>query len=481
MPDSRDPASPIHQIAEALAKIPLTRDRSFRDAMIDSIGRELESPVNVPDSPYAQIHLYYIVTACTDRPGALAAMVRFLEYAAGELPGTALVRRLVSPAADVLPAADRDAARRLLEGRTIPHLSRIFCVACGGAVTPPGHLRDAWEAFSLLLDANARPDGVPPHLAFAALFAQASDVRDVADELRAWVEDQAGVLRAQGAGQAADTLLAIHEDHKVPPPGLPLHLIIMIEPSLTEGPGVYSIRHWRQAHPSEWRPEPASTEWVCTLAGIPPRVAELIQETISGWASQFDDPLALDFVLPIELINLDVDQWFRESGDEQAVPIGAEFEVVVRSQDRISEATWHYAWRRRSRMLADPSHDCRIHPTPPGMDGDPRKFRVYLDQATAVACILDTPPDTEPGRSQLIAALRAGLPVVLWCRDRASMSRFGDAIGGINARRLPPEIKRLRQNAILAEDSNLSFARHISLLWDDHGHFLDVDTPLRHP
>jgi hypothetical protein len=478
---STDGGTRAHQIAAALEKLTLTRDRSFRDAMVDSIGRDLESPLNAQDSDYPRIHLYNIVTACMDRPGAMEGMIRFLEFAAGDLPGTALVRRLVSPVADSIPATDRSAAQRMLEGRTIPHLSRIFCIACGGAVTPPGHLRDAWEAFSILLDLNARPDGLPPHLMFAALFAQAPEAKSVADELWAWVDEQAGVLRAQGAAAGADTLLTLRNGHTVPTAALPLHLVIMIESSLVDGPGMYVIDHWRQFHPTEWRPEPAGTRKTCAISDIPLRVAELIQDAISGWASQFNDPLAIEFVLPMELINLGVDQWLWEPDDGEGVPIGAAFEVVVRSQDRLSDTSWHYAWRRRSRMLADPSHDCRIHPMPDGMNGDARKFRVYLDQSTAVACLLETPPDEEPGRSQLKAALKTGLPAVLWCRDRRAVARFSEAVGAINARRLPPEIKRLRQNAILAQGAESSYAQHISLLWDDHGHFLDVNASILTP
>ncbi|WP_460356041.1 VMAP-C domain-containing protein [Actinoallomurus acanthiterrae] len=472
--------SSVPRIADALEGISLMLDRSVRDAMVDFIGRELDGPLNVRDSDYAKIHLYNLVAACADRPGAFQAMVRFLDHVAGDLPGTALVRRMISPVAEALPTADCTAVRRLLEGRTIPQLTRIFCIACGGSVPPPGHLNDAWEAFSILLDMNARPDGTPPHLLFAALFAQAPEAKGVAEGLRAWIVDQAMLLRAAGAEEAADSLLAIR-DRTWPAAGLPLHLIIMIEPSLTEGPGGFLITHWRQFHPAEWRPEPAGRETRCGFDDIPGGVADLIREAVSGWASQFNDPLTIEFVLPSELINLDVDQWLREPPDDQSVPIGAEFEVVVRSRDRLSETSWHHAWRRRSRMLADPSHDCRIHPTPPDMNGDPRKFRVYLDQATAVACILDSSPDEEPGRSQLKASLRAGLPVVLWCRDRRSAADFGAAVAAINARRLPPEIKRLRQNAIIAEGTGSTYGQHISLLWDDHGHFLDVNARIRLP
>lgn len=471
----------VPRIAEALASIPMLLDRSYRDAMVDHIGRELDGPLDVRDSGYPKIHLYNVVAACADRPGALKAMVRFLDFVAKDLPGTALVRRLVSPVEEVLPAADCTAVRRLLEGRTIPQLTRIFYIACGGTQTPPGHLHDAWEAFSILLDANARPDGTPPHLLFATLFAQAPEAKGVAEDLRAWIAHQTELLRAAGAEEAADSLQALRDDRRWPAAGLPLHLIVMIEPSLTEGPGKYVITHWRQCHPAEWRPEPAGTVEGCGGDDIRDRVADLIQEAVSDWASRFNDPLTIEFVLPFELINLDVDQWFRDPLDDQSIPIGVEFEVVVRSRDRLSKTSWHHAWRRRSRMLADPSHDCRIHPTPPEFNGDARKLRAYLDQAAAVACILDSSPEADPGRSQLRTALHAGLPVVLWCRDSDSAADFGAAIGAINARRLPPEIKRLRQDAIIAEGATSAYGLHISLLWDDHGHFLDVDGPIQPP
>lgn len=90
------------------------------------------------------------------------------------------------------------------------------------------------------------------------------------------------------------------------------------------------------------------------LSAVREHVGALIHEAERGWAYELDDSLVLEFVLPLDMINLDVDQWTRDaSGMPDPPPLGAEYEILVRSQERLRALGLHRAWRQRWQVLVD--------------------------------------------------------------------------------------------------------------------------------
>lgn len=489
-------------VAAALAEIRDLQDEAGRAAFVHAIGTALGHPLLVRTHSSPRVFLFNVVVACDERPGGMDALLMAVDFLA---PGTAAasrIRQLVSPVREVLPATEQDRIRHLLVGRSTPSLARLYYVAAGVTVasTPP-RFADAWQAFSLLLDSNADPDGVPPHLVFVELLARALSAQpaaemphhgdnDVAEQLREWVTAQIAVMRAEGGRDVSNRLYRIRNQPDVLSNRLdsPMYLVIQLEPVTdlaARTRDLHRLSHWRQIDPFEWRPERGEDRLV-SLTEAPGHVAELVRQAERDWAYPHDAALVIEFVLPLMLINTAVDQWTADPGEPFPAPIGAEYEVVVRSHDRLRERAWHRAWRRRWSTLMDNPRDCVTHWVTADGPADLRRLRAELTaREEIVCCVLSCPPDSEPGQAELRMALQAGLPVVVWRRNDRQGETSGDSIRELierlDIRMFPQEIRRLRMEANLEGDTGVQPAWGVTLLWDDPGHFLDSVGPLRLP
>jgi vWA-MoxR associated protein C-terminal domain/vWA-MoxR associated protein middle region 0/Effector-associated domain 2 len=488
------------EIARALTQIRDLQDEVGRSTLVHAIGETLGTPL-LPRGGHSSpmVFLYNLVVTCRDIPGGMPALVQSVEFLAGNTSAATRIRRLASPAHSLLETSVEMQVRDLLEGLSVPYLARLYHVAAGGGIVPgPHRLIDAWDAFSILLDANAGPDG-PPHLVFVELLIQMLARASASGEpqaqagwrsarLREWLTGQLEVLRATGEARSAARLERIREQPDLAiRADLPIYLIIQLEPvpDLQEGRQLCRLSHWRQLHPFQWRPEPGEDR-VVPLDAVPRHIAELIQDAEAGWAYQLDDSLVLEFVLPVELLGLAPDLWTRDPPDERyPTPLGAEYEVIVRSHDRLRTRTLHRAWRQRWRVLAD-AIECATHWA--AMDGppDPELLRdQLLTRKDVVTCVLSSPPDREPGRTELGLALRTGIPVVLWHRGDSTLVEFREAMREVierpDIRGLPADLKRLRGTAALSENRAAWVSRQVTLLWDNPHHFLDELAPLRPP
>ncbi|MGP4084776.1 VMAP-C domain-containing protein, partial [Streptomyces sp. KR55] len=82
-------------------------------------------------------------------------------------------------------------------------------------------------------------------------------------------------------------------------------------------------------------------------------------------------------------------------------------------------------------------------------------------------------PGREHGRRELQAALRSGLPVVIWHRAGRSTKQFRDVLDGLLADglpRFPARMAAYRRRAAIDSADDRSAAhigRHLTVLWDD--------------
>lgn len=118
-------------------------------------------------------------------------------------------------------------------------------------------------------------------------------------------------------------------------------------------------------------------------------------------------------------------------------------------------------------MREDPS-PARIHFA--GTDDTPR-VDVALRMRNAVAMVLTGPPPPQPEADldEYIAAMRSGLPIVIW-HPYASPEELESYLTGLISSGtlidLPERTKKSRMSALgPAPDSNL--ARDLVVLWDD--------------
>jgi hypothetical protein len=170
-------------------------------------------------------------------------------------------------------------------------------------------------------------------------------------------------------------------------------------------------------------------------------------------------------LVPMPLLDMDVDELpVRIAGSVR--PIGRTCPVVVRSLDRIVESGWRVPWRDRWRELRDRGefYDAQaILWVGQASGGEPDPAMVCAALTYDRCCS----PSEDP---LLLAALRAGMPVVLWHREDGRADRreaLEQVLRGRGLRELPDVVLSQR----IAAGRPLARADHaghgLVLLWDD--------------
>jgi hypothetical protein len=93
-----------------------------------------------------------------------------------------------------------------------------------------------------------------------------------------------------------------------------------------------------------------------------------------------------------------------------------------------------------------------------------------------VAVVLSEPPNPKEatGRYEVVAALRAGVPVIIWHREDCSTSAFREMVSELFDRGpadLPLRVTELRKQIATMEPKarERHAGRHLTLLWDEPG------------
>ncbi|MFL6123963.1 MAG: hypothetical protein ACJ73U_30645, partial [Actinophytocola sp.] len=331
--------------------------------------------------------------------------------------------------------------------------------AANSAVPLP-RFADLWQAFTHLVDINAGPGGVPPSLVL--LDAVAAEVRgDVGGAMRAWVEQK---VRHQGAENALEE----RRRDMSPSTGAPgLHLLLALEHDGISGDR-YVLSSWRQTMPGVWPPAKVGIREV-DEDYLERAFDEEVVAAERAWADQLA-PVTLEVILPRELIHLPVHRWNKEHESGQPQPLCVEYIIRVRSLERMRSEHWHRVWRKRWRSLNDDPSPMRIYFG--GAEGVTERVDVALHASDSVAMVLSAPPSPRcPGGAaidEFTAALRAGMPVLLWHPDVTpekltklvmQLTASGGLIG-------LPEQSRISRSASLGSPVQ-DLARDLVVLWDD--------------
>jgi len=382
----------------------IVSDRFFTDVIADDEG-------SVPEA-YAPITIkvkQYVGEAWLRLPGTQVAIPAPRPEAT---PAGHFVRPIEGSLVeqDVLGVISADDALRIrtwLIGLEVPHLTTLFSRAAGQAIPVPD-LGSPWEMFVHLADCNAGPDGVPPALAFLQLLAaEASD--QVGSDVTAWVEQQARRFRL-GAP------LAERRANREPIPERPhLHLVIALEPDAIEPDARCVLSFWRQDDPLAW-PPPRGGVLEVPVDDLEFHVDKVIVGAERVWAST-GISVAVEFLLPRTLLALPIRQWRKDHESGQPRPLTYDYQITVRSLERMRAEHWHRVWHLRwDSMLEDPSTD-RIHPFGP-IPLEEHPIDAVLSDPHWVGLVLAEPPTAQPeadeGPDELTAAFQAGLPLIFW-------------------------------------------------------------------
>lgn len=439
-------------------------DKSIRTLMVAELRRALNNPFTVPDQLAPRAQLIEIVNGCSGIEEGLPVLADVLEFLRPGTKECTKFRALVDslPLRDVVPEAEQEQFRRQLEGFSPPGL-RAAVRRAARYVVPAPRYPDAAEAFFGLADFNAAPGELPPVVAFAELIAAECDDQ-LAAQLRKWADGQAHRLRLEDA-------LRQLRAHVTQSASGRLHLTIMISPDPVEA-DLYEISHWRQDDPAEWPPPRGETVWT-TSAGLENEVAKVISVAEEAWSTR-DAEAVLEFVLPRVLLDLPVHTWNTQRDIGEPQPLYMTYPTVIRSLERMSSRRSHRVWRRRwAAWTEEPSFERVYFCNREDTEDHHRLDAILSDERWLMAVLTQTPPVSPiPGRDELFAALRAGLPVIVWhptvssevVREVVAWLAGSDDLGNLPALTRKHRLDALGNRSSSPDDGVIG---DLVVLWDD--------------
>ncbi|MGW7612181.1 VMAP-C domain-containing protein [Streptomyces sp. NPDC054766] len=466
----------VVSIVDALQDSDTVNQASTRELWREMLADELGSPVDSFGGDRLRPWLLHLVKMLTDVGDGLACLVRTLEYVEPHSATVAALGPLVDEwaAVEFFSHADLNDLRPVLLSLPSSDLAAMARRASRSRVQElPPWCRTAWQVFLRLAGEQLPAGELPPSMAFLALCADL-----LVEEGRA---DAAERLRRFNRRQAFDLgvadLLADwqHSQFLQPAPSLvPAYLIIQFQPDGIEADQYY-VSHWRQSDSEGWHPVRGETVRV-RRDDLPTTVERLVEETEDRWAD-LRQPVAIEFVLPWELINEPVEWWSKESGSLSPTPLALDYPVVVRSLERLQRAAWHRPWHNKWRQLRERPADSHSHRSRPDQDGAYifNLERELRDDSHAVCLVLSKPPgdDSGTGLRELQAGLRAGVPAIIWHRTDSSDPAFQDALAEILEDRglggLAARVGKWRKEALALGPGGWDqhVGRHLAILLDD--------------
>ncbi|MGH3782226.1 MAG: hypothetical protein ACRDRO_16825 [Pseudonocardiaceae bacterium] len=377
---------------------------------------------------------------------------------------------------DLLPDEERHRIREWLTMITIPQLRTLVLRAAGPGIPPTERFATAWEAFSYLEELNAGADGFPPALAFVELVAR-QVAGDVSTWLMRWNDDQARRLCLESHLQARRKAIAPIPDSSL------LHLMIVVELDGID-PNRYRVSHWRQDDATVWPPARGEVR-VATFDDLEQCVDDLVVSAERAWSGHTGS-VALEFVLPRALLNLPVQRWHKEHDSGDPRPLCLDYPVVVRSLERMRSSHWHRVWHQRWRVLMNQPLTARVHFAKLADTGEPNRIDAILSDPRLVLMVLTVAPSPEPqpGADELTAALRSGLPALLWHPEVSSevlREVVTQLVRDNGLGELPERAQASRQAAFRRSVPDLNIVRDMVVLWDDPHRLVVLDQPPDQP
>jgi len=469
--DHRNPT--LRLLVDALQEISFLRSAHERRLVLDLLRDKLGNGFHVNEYPETRAHLFSIARTCNDRRGGLIALAEALRDLEPGSLAVAHACRLIEDMSplDLVADFDREQLFEMLHGIELPHLAELCQRVLGAAAPHPNlgldRLVDVW---SWLEEQNSRADGLPPALVFVEQLATQVG-NGLAVRLRWWADRQAyrmglaDQMRSLRGLPAAP--VAVGADR--------LYLLLQLERDLVDAHR-YVLSHWRQAGDRQWRPE-RGEDRAGSLAEIERHVAELIDNAEADWAMS-TDPIALEFILPRELVHLPLDRWVLSAEGGIVRRLGTHYQVSVRSLERMRKRSWQRQWRARWRAVWDytgAGYVCRQ-----GRQGHLDELQAALaDRGDIAVVLLDhrIEPSAELGPDALTFALREGVPIVLWCRDPGVGDAFATAAAELVTRaglhQIRESVRTMRGRAHRADTAD-QVGAHVSLMWDDPERLIDL-------
>ncbi|SCG40312.1 effector-associated domain 2-containing protein [Micromonospora humi] len=459
------------ELVDLLSGMRLLQEPDSRRLMVGRL-RERLADHGVNDYANPRDQSIEVARVCLGDLAALVDVVALFEPAAAQLGPLHRLRHEVD-AFELLAAEDWTDLRPALTAHRPESLGWLYQRATDHkTATPPSWCVSAWDVFVYLSGQNAPPRGLPPSMLFLVLLEHEVDT-ETAQVIRHRNRRQASLLEL--TADLDRRRAQVNAGDQTPEPYV--YLVVQVEPDLAPGSAGYTVSHYRQWQGAQgWHSRRHGQLTDVAHAELEATVERIVQQMEIEWSDRRAD-VAVELVLPVELLNEDVAWWRKEAASvhlEQKV-LAMDYPVVVRSLNRLRQPEWHRAWRRRwEHLQAEPAHSRLFRSRPHGPAYLTRLEAELTTDPRWSTLLLSAPPTpANPlGFKEVMTALRAGLPVIVWHRTRPSDTEFWEEIRDMTAdgriARLPVHARRARLDALALEPhADRHNGRHLVVLWDD--------------
>ncbi len=378
--------------------------------------------------------------------------------------------------------ADLHRMCRDIAGLDVPRLFRMSIDRIGYVLRSDP--RNLCAVLNELEEFQARAaDGLHPIAVFVEYLA-GDQPPESAERLRAWLSEFIGNRTPH-----VNALRSIRDGRPAPAEPGPWHCLVYLDADGVDTSFCYvSIQVQEGSHPVE--PLRSPDDVPCTEADIRTRIGEALNSPTLDGVDPAD--VRVEFYLPTVLVNLPVDRW---QVGVAGIPLGVQYQVVVRSLTRLREIRSAHAYLR-GKWPRTGTIQFSVPPLPTGTGfpaatgaicwlteqaADQHRARVFvtLTRPAGPVCVL-LPEAPTSGRCQaLMLALAAGIPVLLWSRHPQAVLR-----GGISSlladppppwlRDLPSRLLQVRGDAAARQAGDNDLANNVTLVYDDADHMPDA-------
>lgn len=458
------------RLVESLLRIPAISSPEEQRLLLELVQQRL-GELGVRDHTRPRIFFLELVMRCGRFRGGPADLLAGVQMLAGEEdPDLMEAQRLVDQlvALESVPQLARpwEALLAALNALVLEDVLPILGEVTDGRAEPlPRYCDTTWAAFVHLVVTTGPPSGpIPSWMRFLEV-------------VRARLNDVAGrharvlnrsLAREWGATAELERVRAAYDAQPARVPRSCV-LTIVLSPVATDEDlfTLHSFQRWDD----DLAPPVPSTDRQVRRGELTEVVEAVVRRADRSWATDSPDP-AIEFVLPLTLINEPVEWWPKDSLYPPPTALALYHDVVVRSFERLRETAWHRVWLRRWQVLQMPGQG-RVYWSPdPSREDHVHRLEADLSaNEDYVALVLSRPPSADPEAAQeIMVALRAGIPLIVWHRGertpevRKVLTRLLSPPKHVPtaAARIRRHIERLEPAARLSHP-----ARELSILWDN--------------
>jgi hypothetical protein len=226
--------------------------------------------------------------------------------------------------------------------------------------------------------------------------------------------------------------------------------------------------HWERFKPLTVDEEQSEISFVPEK--LPILLSKLLQQCFEEYLQGQPTELTIEIFLPRDRLCDEVEKWEYKDDEDCNITIGKDFQVVVRSYDRLKKlrtqqgSYWRRNWEKvQLTWQALPCYEQVM--TVSQACFDPNKLRNLLVEKIIlkICCNLS---DSE--RNGLLSAIHsAGTPIIIWSRCELNSLKNPEHFDALLKEPLHELSACIREQRRLASDHEMHLGNHLVLWWDD--------------